>query len=175
MRVVTGVGDIGPPPWDCSSHKYRTQGLPGRQRAAPSVLSLDSGIYMSGRSLRRADKVGTGYAETMAIVLNCRGMHHKESVVCWLWCWRNFIHLIFYIYEKKCLMGIEKICVEKDDWAIFLYICTKVRCGRRNWWDLILNFLYIWQKLGCGRRKFGTQKFWRQNLSIYSRKSAWWV
>ena len=60
MRVVTGVGDIGPPPWDCSSHKYRTQGLPGRQRAAPSVLSLDSGIYMSGRSLRRADKMGLG-------------------------------------------------------------------------------------------------------------------
>ena len=54
------LGDTGPPPWDCSSNKYRTQGLPGRQRAAPSVLSLDSGIYMSGRSLRRAGKMGHG-------------------------------------------------------------------------------------------------------------------
>ena len=109
MRVVTGVGDIGPPPWDCSSHKYRTQGLPGRQRAAPSVLSLDSGIYMSGRSLRRAGKVGHG---------GCGD-------------YGDYLELVSDASQRTCSLVV--VMLNKFHSPNFLHISEKVSCGYRKY------------------------------------------
>ena len=102
-----GIGDIGPPPCDCSSHKYRAQGLPGRQRAAPSVLSLDSGIYMSGRSLRRAGKVGFGQPNVLAIAWN------RDSS------------------QKICDLVV--VMSNRFHSPNFLHISEKVSCGYRKY------------------------------------------
>ena len=68
--LVPGDGVMGPffrpLALDCSPDKYRSQGLPRRQRTAPSVLSLDSGIYLNffvikaGREMGYWKAVGSG-------------------------------------------------------------------------------------------------------------------